>query len=101
MKVKNSNCTATTFGIVKKLKIKGQDCPTIITVKYQVNGENYKITENLKLKSEIIKFGFLPIGQKRIPVMGNTAIGSSVEINYNPNYPTEAFITNNIGMINI
>ena len=89
------------IGRVKELKVKGQDFPTMITVEYQVAGNNYVVTESLKLKSEKIKLGFLPIGQKRVPVMGNTAVGSSATVIYNPSNPTEAFITHNVGKTNI
>lgn len=101
MKVNKANCTHTVNGRVKELEVKGQDFPTMITVEYQVAGNNYVVTESLKLKSEKIKLGFLPIGQKRVPVMGNTAVGSSATISYNPSNPAEAFITNNIGKSNI
>ncbi|MDY5738608.1 MAG: hypothetical protein SPK45_01500 [Anaerovoracaceae bacterium] len=101
MKINKANCTHTVNGHVKELKVKGQDFPTMITVEYQVAGNNYVVTESLKLKSEKIKLGFLPIGQKRVPVMGNTAVGSSATISYNPSNPAEAFITHNIGKANI
>ena len=101
MKINKANCTQTVNGSVKELKVKGQDFPTMITVEYQVAGNNYVVTESLKLKSEKIKLGFLPIGQKRVPVMGNTAVGSSATVSYNPNNPIEAFITHNIGKANI
>ena len=101
MKANHSNCTEVILGTIKNLRVKGQDCPTMITVEYQVNGTSYEITEPLKLKSEKIKLGFLPIGQKRVPVMGNTAVGNTAMVNYNPNNPSEAFITNNIGKATI
>lgn len=86
---------------MKELKVKGQDFPTMISVEYQVVGNTYVVTESLKLKSEKIKLGFFPIGQKRVPVMGKTAVGSSATVNYNPSNPAEAFITHNIGKANI
>lgn len=101
MKITNSNCTDTTFGTIKSLKIKGHDFPTLITVEYQVDGKSFEITESLKLKSEKIKLGFLPVGQKRVSVIGNIEVGSSVKVNYNPSNPLEAFITDNIGKANI
>lgn len=101
MKINKANCTQTVEGRVKELKFKGQDFPTMISVEYQVVGNNYVVTESLKLKSEMIKLGFLPIGQKRVPVMGNTAVGSSATVSYNPNNPVEAFITHNIGKANV
>ena len=101
MKINKANCTQTVNGYVKELKVKGQDFPTMITVEYQVAGNNYVVTGSLKLKSEKIKFGFFPIGQKRVPVMGNTTVGSSATVSYNPSNPAESFITHNIGKSNI
>ncbi len=59
------------------------------------------VTESIKLKSEIIKWGFIPIGQNCFPVMGDTTVGSKASISYNPIKPEEAFITKNIGRVNI
>lgn len=101
MKIEKDNCTQTVIGKVKALKSKGLERPTVITVEYQVNGNYYEVSESVKLRSEIIKLGFLPIGQKRIPVMGNASVGSDAEVNYNPRNPSEAFITKNIGKFNI
>ena len=101
MKINKANCTQTVEGRVKELKVKWLDFPTLISVEYQVADNIYVVTESLKLKSKIIKRGFLPIGQKRVPVMGNTAVGSSATVSYNPNNPVEAFITHNIGKANV
>lgn len=101
MKINKANCTRTVEGHVKELKNKGQDFPTMISVEYQLAGNTYVVTESLKLKSEKIKLGFLPIGQKRVPVMGNTTVGSPAMVNYNPNNPAESYITHNIGKANI
>ena len=86
---------------MKEVRVKGLDFPTMISVEYQVAGMNYTVTESIKLKSQAIKIGFLPIGQKRIPVMGDTAVGCAVMVSYNPDNPAEAFITRNIGKANI
>lgn len=48
MKINKANCTQTVNGTVKELKVKGQDFPTMITVEYQVAGNNYVITESLQ-----------------------------------------------------
>lgn len=101
MKIKKANCTQTVVGCVRERKSKGLDYPTMITVEYQVGGNIYRVTESIKLKSKVIKLGFLPIGQRKSPVMGNTAVGSSAMVSYNPSNPEEAFITHNIGWANI
>jgi hypothetical protein len=101
MKINKANCTQTVEGCVKELRVNGQDFPTMITVEYLVAGNTYIVTESIKVKNEKIKLGFLPIGQKRVPVMGNTTVGSSAMVSYNPNNPVEAFITHNIGKANV
>lgn len=86
---------------VKSVKVRGQDFPTIITVPYTVDGNSYDISKSIKLKSQTIKLGFIPIGQKRVPVLGNTAVGSSIRVMYNPENPSEAYLTDNIGPDNV
>lgn len=98
-------CTSITTGKVTQLTDKGLDKPTMITVSYNVNGNDYEITESLKLKSKMIKIGFIPIGQEKIPMIkyrtGVEVIkGAEVKVNYNPNTPSMAYITDNIGIIN-
>lgn len=99
-------CTSITTGKVIQLKVKGLDMPTMITVSYSANGNDYQITESLKLKSKAIKIGFLPIGQKKISVIEHrTGVevikGCEVKVNYNPNTPSMAYITDNIGIVNV
>ena len=48
-----------------------------------------------------IKLGFLPIGQKRVPVIGDIRAGSPVKVSYNPEDPAEAFISCNCGKSNV
>lgn len=100
MKVRRKNCTTTVMGTVKQVSSKGLDFPTMITVRYQVDGKYHEVTESITLKSKIIKLGFLPVGQRKIPVMGDTAVGSAALVNYNPNNPAEAYITKNVGRMN-
>ena len=101
MMKKHNNCTEATTGKIIDLKAKGQDFATIIKVQYEVDGNFYTIDESIKLKSEKIKLGFLTIGQKRVPVMGNTSVGTSVRVMYNPSVPEEAFLPDNIGKANV
>ena len=96
--VDKRNCTEVTQGKVIKLRSIGVRRPTIVTVEYFVNGTKYEIEEGLKKKSEWIKIGFIPIGQKRINVMGDARVGTDVEVSYNPSNPAEAFITKNKGI---
>ncbi len=101
MRVNKANCTAIISGIIVDLRVKGLDSPTVITVRYEVGGRIYEIEDSIKLRSETIKIGFLPVGQKRVPVMGNTSVGSTARVSYNPTNPAEAFLTDNIGKSNI
>lgn len=97
--MKKTKCTETTIGKIKNLKNKGLESTTLITVEYQVEGIYYIITESVKLKSRMIKLGFLPIGQKKVPVMGDISVGRPAMVNYDPSDPSKAFITKNIGKI--
>ncbi len=101
MRIKKDNCTAKINGTITKKVRKGLEYPTMITVEYQVDGYNFEITESIKLRSEIIKLGFIPIGQKNYPVMGDTTVGNVTQVSYNPNNPREAYITYNIGIRNV
>ena len=99
--MKNSNCMAEATGTIIDLRVKGLDFPTIITVQYAVNDELYEIKESIKLKSEAIKIGFLPIGQKRVPVMGETRVGTKVRVLYDPEEPGTAYLPDNKGKANV
>lgn len=94
-------CTQLTEGIVIDVNNKGLDFPTIITVQYEVAGVSYRIAESKKYSNETTKIGFIPISQKKIPKLGNVVVGSSVSVSYNPNCPKMAFLTNNVGKINV
>ncbi len=96
--VKKKRCTAKTAGEIVGLRRQGQNLAKIISVEYEVEGEKYEVKESLKMKSEWIKIGFLPIGQKKRPVMGDFNIGDTAEVSYNPDNPKESFITKNEGI---
>lgn len=93
------NCTSTIDGKVISLKSKGIDHPSIVTVEYLVNNVKYQVEESVKLKSKTIKLGFIPIGQKLMPKI-DTTVGAIVQIRYNPDKPSEAYIVGNEGNIN-
>ena len=100
MRINKSQCTSKTNGNIVNVENKGLNFPTLITVEYVVNSSTYRITESLKLKTKTIKLGFIPIGQRKIPVLPVVAIGEMVAVNYNPNQPTEAYLADNIGIVN-
>lgn len=86
-------------GIVLSVKSKGIDNPTVMTVEYKVKKETYKLKETIKLKSEPIKFLFIPIGQKKVPVM-EVVKGQEVIVIYDVKNPKKAYIKGNEGKIN-
>lgn len=86
-------------GIVLSVKSKGIDNPTVMTVEYKVKKETYKLKETIKLKSESIKFLFIPIGQKKVPVM-EVVKGQEVIVIYDVKNPKKAYIKGNEGKIN-
>lgn len=86
-------------GVVVDLKIKGTDSPTVVTVEYEVEGVKYTIKETLKLKNEVIKLGFLPIGQRQVPKV-KCEKGKTVIIEYEERTPEKGHIKGNDGIIN-
>lgn len=89
------------IGTVTEVKARGLDFPTQITVEYVVNGKSYSVSESIKLKSKAIKLGFMPIGQERVPVMGDTHVGAKAEVLYCSSNPSDAIIKDNQGKQNI
>lgn len=100
-KGKRKKCTTETTGTIIKTERKSPNMPTMITVEYVVDGVMYTVKESVKLKSEAIKIGFLPIGQRRIPRMGNITEGNTVAISYNPEKPEMAYVKENVGIVNV
>ena len=90
-----------TLGRITAIKSKGLDFPTEITVEYVVDGISYFVTETLKLKSEVVKIGFIPIGRRKFPAMGDASVGSYASVNYNPLNPAKSYLTYNIGRANV
>lgn len=86
-------------GIVLSVKSKGLDNPTVMTIEYKVKKETYKLKETIKLKSEPIKFLFIPICQKKVPVM-EVVKGQEVIVVYDAKNPKKAYIKENQGKIN-
>lgn len=86
-------------GIVIAHKSKGLDFPSIARVEYEVEGKKYQIEETIKLVSKVIKFGFLPIGQKKVPKI-DCREGNIVTIVYNEDSPEKGHIEGNDGIVN-
>ena len=90
-----------TKGRVDEIKIKGLDYPNIMYVTYFVDGAEYHIKETVKMKSEAIKIGGIPVGQRNSYQMGNISVGDSVTIQYDPSNPAKALIAENDGTVNV
>ncbi|MGN1268389.1 MAG: hypothetical protein ACI4U0_02665 [Candidatus Aphodocola sp.] len=88
-----------TKGIVLNVKSKGLDNPTIATVEFKVKKETYQIKETIKLINKTIKFLFIPIGQKKVPVI-NLTKGQEVIVVYDAKNPKKAHIKGNDGKVN-
>ena len=54
-----------------------------------------------KYSNETVRLGFLPIGQKKIPKLGSIVVGDTVSVSYNPMSPDMAYLTHNVGKINV
>ncbi len=87
--------TETTKGKIISAKNCGLDYPTNIEVEYFVDDVRFSLVESVKLKSKLIKFGFLPIGQKKAPRLPSIEIGTQVTVVYNSRNPAQAYIDGN------
>lgn len=92
-------CSKVTEGEIIAFNYRGMELPAIITVQYEINNTKYTLKESVKLKSSLIKLGPIPIGQRKTPKI-STRIGDKLKINYNPEIPSNAYITENTGIIN-
>lgn len=98
--MKKINCTKTCSGIIKEINTKGLDFPSRIIVKFEVNGKIYEISENLVMKPQKIKLGFIPIGYKTKSLIEintgiSATIGNNVNVKYNADNPNEAYLPDN------
>lgn len=100
MWIHKKRCTAETDGTVMNIQGKGSEGLTVITVEYEVKNQKYQIKESIKLKSTVIRIGFLPIGQRKTLRMPNTFIGGKAVVLYNPENPQEAYLRDNVGIMN-
>jgi hypothetical protein len=98
---KKRNCTVEAMGKIVAVKDRGMDYPTMIRVEYIANGLSYELEESLKLKTSAIKLGPIHIGQKSVPVLKHTAVGSIVRVLYNSADPQEAYLPDNVGLQNV
>ncbi|MDI9470366.1 MAG: hypothetical protein QM296_09190 [Bacillota bacterium] len=88
-----------TTGTVIERKTRRSNFPAIVRVQYSVDGEVFTIKESLKLKSEVIKLGFLPIGQRKTFKI-NCHVGDTVTVIYDERRPHKGHIKGNDGWVN-
>lgn len=65
----------------------GENCASIITVEYEVNGIIYQLKDSVKLVTLTIKLGSIPIGLHKVAVLPNAKPGTVVIVCYNPEKP--------------
>ena len=88
-----------TRGTVEDIKLKGLDHPWVITVSYNVNGQDYMVKETVKLKTETLRAGRIPIGQKKTFVMGDVKAGDEIMVRYDEKRPEKAIVEGNDGAV--
>lgn len=96
---KKKNYKGFAQGTVEKIRPGGPDHPDVLYVSYSVKGVQYQVKETLKLKSEFIKLGGIPIGQRKTYKMGKLAKGDMVTVQYDEKEPSRAIILGNDGMV--
>lgn len=104
--MKHKKCDKECIGVIKELKSKGLDRPTVITVEYEVDGVKYIINERLIMKKAktTLLLGFLPIGYETKSLIelktGEKAIaGTNVKVKYESLNPNNAYLLDNTGKI--
>ena len=96
---KEREYTGEAVGTVVRFRMGGIDRPSSVCVRYEVDGRTYECRETVKLKSELIKIGPVPIGQRK---RGKIAmrVGSKVRVAYLPSDPSKAILADNTGLMN-
>lgn len=91
--------TGATTGTIVRVHPGSTDRPTVVYVRYEVDGTEYERRETVKLTSEAIKLEPIPIGQTKrgkIP----SSVGDTVRVSYLPTDPSKAILTDNKGLMN-
>lgn len=87
-------------GEVVALAPHGRHSVTVARVRYEVGGRSYELEEALALRSEAIRVGPVPIGQRKTPKLGDMRPGREVEVAYLLEDPSQALIIGNDGLMN-
>lgn len=91
-------CTEEAVGTIVEINNKKKK-EAYIGIRYEVEEVDFLLKEYIQLKKEPIKFLFIPIWNKKVPVMGNYALGDKIVIKYNPEKPSEAYYPKNESVI--
>ena len=99
-------CTADAIGKIIYFRVGNSEMPTQILVEFIVDEQKYIIKDTLKLESETIYAGKIPVGQRKQPKLKSTdgtevREGSLVYVKYNPKNPNKAYILGNEGITNV
>ncbi|MDM8271298.1 DUF3592 domain-containing protein [Thermophilibacter provencensis] len=97
---KEQTYSGSTTGTVVRVRPGSTDRPTVVYVRYVVDGTAYECHETVKLTSEPIKLGPVPVGQRKrgkIP----SSVGSEVRVAYLPADPSKAILADNGGLMNV
>ena len=92
--------TGLTVGTVVRRRFGGLDDPTVVWVRYEVDGVSYECRESVKLASEAIKLGPVPIGQRKVGRIPSEE-GSRVRVAYLPEDPSKAILVDNRVLMNV
>ena len=96
---KEREYTGEAVGTDVRFRMGGIDRPSSVCVRYEVDGRTYECRETVKLKSELIKIGPVPIGQRKRGKIA-TRVGSKVRVAYLPSDPSKAILADNAGLMN-
>lgn len=84
-------------GVIEQFGIWGPYNYWRVRVSYVVSGMRYEVIESVKMKSQAIKLGPIPVGQKQVPTLPTTDVGAAVAVCYDPANPGRAYLRDNKG----
>lgn len=96
---KEREYTGEAVGTVARVRMGGVDRPSFVCVRYEVGGRTYECRETVKLESELIKIGPVPVGQRKRGKVASR-VGSKMRVAYLPSDPSKAILADNTGLMN-
>lgn len=88
-----------TVGRVVRIKPGIGHQPAVLFVSYEADGNQYEISETVKLRSQAIRFHGIPIGQQKTWRLGPLQVGDPVTVQYLCENPAFALIAGNDGFM--